>query len=78
MEVRKSVNSDTVVLELTTDNERIVLGDDDGTVEVVIPAAVTEDLAPGRYVYDLEVDSGGEVTALLEGSFSVSPEVTRD
>lgn len=75
--MRKSVGTATVALTLTTENERIVLGGDDGTVEVVIPASVTEDLEPGRYVYDLELVNTDEVTALLEGTFTVVPEVTR-
>lgn len=77
MDVRKTVNSSTAVLSLTTENGRIALGGDEGTIEVVLPASLTEELAPGRYVYDLELVDDSEVTALLEGTFSVDAEVTR-
>jgi hypothetical protein len=31
----------------------------------------------GNYVYDLELDSGAEVTRLIQGGFQIQPEVTR-
>ena len=39
--------------------------------------AITLGGAAGTYAYDLELESaGGEVTRLLSGTFTVSPEVT--
>jgi hypothetical protein len=32
---------------------------------------------PGNYVYDLELNSGGQVTRLLQGSFAIQAEVTK-
>ena len=46
-----------------------------GRVTVTFPASIT-DVAPGRYVYDLVLDSGTEITRILEGQFTVTPGVT--
>jgi hypothetical protein len=46
-----------------------------GRVTVTFPASIT-DVAPGRYVYDLVLDSGAEITRILEGQFTVTPGVT--
>lgn len=78
MQVRETAASNTVVLELTTSNTRITLGGTAGTVTINVNAATTTSLTPGKYVYDLEVVSGGgEVTRLVEGNFIVKAEVTR-
>jgi hypothetical protein len=77
MQVRPSVESDSFILSATNSNY-ITLGGVAGTVDLDLPASVTEDLAAGRYVYDLElVSAGGQVWRILEGSFIVDPEVTR-
>lgn len=78
MQVRANATSNTVIIELTTENSRITLGNTAGTVDLLIPAANTTTLTAGQYVYDLElVSGGGVVTRLLEGNFKVSAEVTR-
>jgi hypothetical protein len=81
MQVRPSVDSSTVVIELTTANTRITLGTTTATkgqVNLLLPANTTATLTPGQYVYDLElVSAGGEVTRLVEGNFVVKAEVTR-
>jgi hypothetical protein len=47
-------------------------------VTLSLTAAVTAAIVAGVYVYDLElVSSGGIVTRLLQGTFTVSAEVTR-
>jgi hypothetical protein len=38
---------------------------------------VTEDIAALQYVYDLEVEAASVVTRVVQGSLTVSPEVTR-
>ena len=77
MQVRESVDSPTVALEATTSNGRITLGGAQGTIEITISAADMEDMEAGNYVYDLELVSGSEVTAILAGRFTVNAEVTR-
>jgi hypothetical protein len=78
MQVRSTVEASEVLLELTTVNNRIVLGGAAGTIELIVAANVTTALTPGLYVYDLElVSGGGEVTRLIEGNFNVKAEVTR-
>ncbi len=77
MQVREKHTSTVYNLNLTTENGGIVLGGDEGTILVTISATDTSELVPKEYVYDLELDSGGEVTRIIEGKFIVTPEVTR-
>jgi hypothetical protein len=78
MQVRSAANSASIVLELTTANNRITLGGVAGTVTLTVDAATTANLTPSLYVYDLElVSGGGLVTRLIEGNFNVKAEVTR-
>jgi hypothetical protein len=50
-----------------------------GDITITVAATATDDLpAPYSGVYDLEIESpAGVVTRLLEGSFYVTPEVSR-
>lgn len=78
MQIRAAVGSPTTIVELTTSNGRMTLGGSAGTIALAITATDTTPLAPGQYVYDMEmVSSGGQVTRLLEGRATVSAEVTR-
>jgi hypothetical protein len=77
MQLRTSYSAASASLELTTSNSRISLTNA-GVITLSLTATETAALAAGRYVYDLEmVSSGGQVTRLLEGVVTVSPEVTR-
>jgi len=77
MQVRTSVNATTTLLSITN-SDYITLGGSAGTVAISVPASLTDDLIAGRHVYDFElVSSGGQVWRVLEGKFTVSPEVTR-
>ncbi|SOE35305.1 hypothetical protein [Delftia acidovorans] len=79
MQVREEVESTAVLLELTTENDRLVLGGTAGTVDLLVDASTTATITWSSGVHDLEiVHPGGEVTRLAEGSCCVSPEVTRD
>lgn len=78
MQVRETYESQTVSVELTTENGRISLDPLKGEVNLTIDAESTAELSPGLFVYDLELVSEElEVTRLLEGNFNVRPEVTR-
>jgi hypothetical protein len=73
-------HSDTdAVLSLTsTPAAGITLGTTNGTITLALTAAETAALTPGRYVYDLEmVAPAGTVRRLVEGTITVTPEVTR-
>ena len=52
-----------------------------GIIDVSLTAAQTDDIAAGRYVYDIEIftgtDNNGIVTRLLQGSAEVTREITR-
>jgi hypothetical protein len=77
MQVRPSYNSSSVVLNLTA-GTGITLGGTAGTVFIEATPTQTAAIAAGQYVYDLEmVAAGGAVTRLVEGRFTVDPEVTR-
>ena len=77
MQLRVSHSSAAAVVELTTANSRIALTNT-GNITLSLGPTVTSPLPARKYVYDLElVSSGGQVTRLLEGTITVTPEVTR-
>lgn len=88
MQIRPSIDSTTVLLELTTENGGITLGGAAGTIDLLADADATAlldfspstpaALAAGAGVYDLELEAAdGEVTRLLQGNVVLDPEVTR-
>ena len=76
MTVRPFVGASTTTVVASTTNGYIVLDGGNGRVTVTIPASVTENIASGRYSYDLVLDSGTVVTRILEGKFVVTGAVT--
>lgn len=76
LQVREYHYSDDFIINLT-DTAGITLGGSAGTIDIIIAASATQNFVPGDYVYDLELVAGGTVTRLIEGKFSVTPEVTR-
>lgn len=77
LQVREYHYSDDFVVGLT-DSSGITLGASAGTIDIVIDADTTRELVPGNYVYDLELISPSSiVTRLIEGRFTVTPEVTK-
>lgn len=76
MQVRRTVDATTAILSLTS-SSGITLGGEAGTIAIEVSAEDMEDVTGGSYVYDLELDSGEEVTRLLQGTFTIQPEVTR-
>lgn len=78
MQVRAEVESETPLLSLTTENDRITLGGAAGTIDLYVSDEDTAEITWEGGVHDLEIEHpSGEVTRLAEGSVSVSPEVTR-
>jgi hypothetical protein len=76
MTIRPFVGSTTTTVVASTANGRMVLTALTGRVNVTLDATVTGNIAAGRYAYDLVLDSGGEVTRILEGPFIVTGAVT--
>lgn len=78
MQIRGKLADTSVLLSLTTENSRIVLGGAAGTVDLFISDVDTAGITWTAGVWDLEIaHPSGDVTRLAEGSVSVSLEVTR-
>ena len=78
MQLRTSYTAPEVILELTTENSRIVITPLTGVVMLLLDAVTTAALVAKNYVYDLElVSPTGFVFRALQGEAIVSPEVTR-
>jgi hypothetical protein len=78
MQVRETYASTSPIVSLTN-GAGITLGGAAGTIAIVISATTTTALtAPFSGVYDLEIQSAaGVVTRLIQGSATVTAEVTR-
>lgn len=78
MQIRRTIDSSTVMIALTTENGGISFTNAaQGELTVNMTAAQTADLTSSG-VYDLEIVSGsGAVSRLIQGSFTLNPEVTR-
>lgn len=77
MQGRSTVNSPVTLFSLTTENGGITLGGAAGTISLLMTAAQTTALIANG-VYDLElISAGGIVTRLLQGTITLSAEVTR-
>lgn len=79
MQVREAADSTAYLLSLTdTAGSGITLGGTAGTIAIAITSTQSAAIAAGSYAYDLEmISSGNIVTRLLQGSFTVSGNVTR-
>ena len=78
MQVRKTAYHTTAVATFSTTDGSITL-DFSGNITLVKTAIETAAIPAGVYVYDLELTAGGggTVKRLIEGAFTVNPEVTR-
>ena len=76
MTVRPFVGASTTTVVASTANGRMVFTALEGRINVTIDATTTGAIAAGRYSYDLVLDSGGEITRILEGQFIVTGAVT--
>jgi hypothetical protein len=80
MQVRPSYDSSNVILELTTENGGIELGQTDGSIALYVDDIVMITIPEGIYVYDLELIAPSAdlfVYKILQGNFAVRSEVTR-
>jgi hypothetical protein len=56
----------------------VSLGGNTGVVTISLTANTTNNIAAGRYVYDIEItNAAGIVSRILEGIVTVTPGVTR-
>jgi hypothetical protein len=80
MKVRLASDSSEVVLNLTTENDGITLGETNGQINLYVSDETMATIAEGKYLYDLELigpSSNLYVYKILRGNFVVRPEVTR-
>lgn len=80
MQVRRTTESTAFLVELTSDNGGLIInpdGEDTNVIRIYMDDAVTSSISNSG-VYDLEVISGtGVVSRILQGTFTLSPQVTR-
>lgn len=77
MQIRTEIDSEDVVISLTTENGRISLGGESGTITLTLLASLTEDITTDG-VYDIEIiDAENRVFRVLKGKIKLEPEVTR-
>jgi len=82
MQIRESIDSDTVLEEFTTANGRITIeaGSETGRIDLYVGATDTEAMVWVSGVYDLELVETADpenVIRIVKGGFTVDPEVTR-
>ena len=76
MQVRTSVDASSALVEVTTENGRIAINGELGTITLSLSASDTAALTQGG-VYDLElVDASSNVERLIEGNFNLEQNVT--
>ncbi len=71
-QIRKSYSSSTAVDFVITANTPA-----NGELTITLTSNQTSNLRAGRYVYDVEIESGNVVTRVVEGQLEVTPRVTR-
>jgi len=79
MQVRRTIESTSYLVYLTTENGGLIINPTDADNQIVISMAdeVTASISVSG-VYDLEIESPeGVVSRILQGVFTLSPEVTR-
>ena len=78
MQIRRTVQSRDFLIELTTENGRIVISPVIGSITLSISASDTANLSFTQAVYDLEIVSADDVvTRIIQGTVNLSKEVTR-
>lgn len=76
MQVRRTADEDPVIS--LTQSSGLTITANTGRIDVLVSASTLAAVEPGRYRYDLEVQSGtGSVTGLLYGRFFVAEESSK-
>jgi hypothetical protein len=79
MQVRRTVDNANYLVSLTSENGglRVIPGIYENQIQMFMSASVTASINQSG-VYDLEIiDAEGTVSRVLQGSFTLIPEVTR-
>jgi hypothetical protein len=71
-QIRKWYSSSNAAATFTT-----LINTNSGSITLSLTANQTSNLVAGRYVYDVEITSGSEVSRIVEGIVTVTPQVTR-
>lgn len=80
MQLRNVAESLRVVLDLSTDNGRIIVADPetDGNLSIFVPREVIDDIGPGMFVHDIVWTRGdGAIVNLAAGTVTFTLGVTR-
>jgi len=78
MQVRENYYSPDALLDLSSPSNGLTIDPINGIINILVSNEDTSSLPPGNFLYDLELESeGGTVSRIIEGSFIVTPEVTR-
>ena len=78
MQIREYQSSNTIIVELTTENGGITITPAEGKIDLFISADDTSAITKTKGVYDLElIDSIGDPEKLVRGSVRFPEEVTR-
>ena len=78
LQVRQAYYSDDPIISLVSGSGGITMGGSAGTIDILIAASATSTFPAGNHVYDLEIVSPSNIVdRLIEGTFNVTPEVTR-
>jgi hypothetical protein len=78
MQARETVSSPVAVIDATIANGQLTINEAGGIVSLGLTATVTAALDFRTAAYDLEIVSGaGVVTRLVQGTITLSREVTR-
>jgi Na+/serine symporter len=77
LQVREAYYSTDPLVSLVS-GSGITMGGSAGTIDILISSSVTSQFPTGTHVYDLEIISPSNIVdRLIEGTFNVTPEVTR-
>ena len=81
MQIRRTAGACQTIDDLTSEGEspRIKIDAEAGKITLNFSHEITEKWPSGSMVYDIEITSpAGQITRILQGSISVSAEVTRN
>ena len=77
MQIRRTIESPTAMISLTTENNGISIDEEDGAVTVTMNHNQTAALDSSG-VYDIElINNSGIVSRMIQGNFTLSLEVTK-
>lgn len=77
MDIRSKITSTETLLELTTENNMLVVDDLNNIIKITIPATTTELLTFKSAVYSLELVDASVVLPFIYGNITLDTEVTR-